>query len=310
MNLLAAITVAIVAGFAFGQPSNDPLASNSSHTENLAFGEVLLSTLNSSTASLDAAIDFLRAKGVLGNNERFDAELEFSRLRNPSNSVFYTKCQERLLRLHSTVLSKQEQHADSPPAGAHLFTDAEFPGYTWMHAGNNIKTLVQRQQKSGLCYMHACVIVQYDAIWNTLHRSGIMDSDHGVLDVALYISEQFSAEQLEKYIFDDTGGSSHQFLETILEPGSRIFAIDSSTTDPTRFSEYLTLYGPALVSNFKVTEDFKNESIHHHHGVPTGKLVGMHAMVLLDTRTDADGNRFYLLQNWCVSPAMQRSPVS
>jgi hypothetical protein len=72
-------------------------------------------------------------------------------------------------------------------------------------------------------------------------------------------------------------------------------------------ADHLTIYGPALVSNF---EDFKNESVHHHHGVPTGKLVGLHAMVLLDTRTDADGNQFFLLQNWCVSPAMQRSPVS
>jgi hypothetical protein len=90
-----------------------------------------------------------------------------------------------------------------------------------------------------------------------------------VLDVALYMSEQFSAEQLEKHVFDDSGGSSKQFLEAILEPGSI-----SMSSYPSLYADHLTLYGPALVSNFKVTEDFKNESIHHHHGVPTGNSWG------------------------------------
>lgn len=107
------------------------------------------------------------------------------------------------------------------------------------------------------------------------------------------IAEHFTAKQLEQHVFEDSGGSSVRFLKAILEPGSVVAA-----TDPSLFRDHLSLYGPGLVSGFEVHDDFKDELVHKHFGVPAGNSVGQHAMVLMDVRVDAGGEERFILQNW------------
>ena len=248
-------------------------------------------------ARVQAAIDFLRSKKVLCEDET--AETKFAFLLNPSSAhsssrrAYHLQCQDRLLRLYDAVTAKHEPHSEKPPTGAHVFSNEEFPGYIKLQMVNDVKTCMQRWQQSRLCYMHAPVVLQYYAIWHSLLLKGTRSSKHGVMDVARYIAERFSSRQLEQHVFDDSGGSSKQFLEAILEPSSILTA-----TDPTRFTKYLSLYGPGLVSNFKVFEDFKNETVHKHHGMPVGLSSGQHAMVLVGARTAVGGHKFFLLQNW------------
>ena len=245
-------------------------------------------------ARVQAAIDFLRSKKVLSSDEF--KEQKFARLIDPSTAIddtHYVKCQDRLLRLYDAVTAKHEPHSKKPRTGAHVFSKNEFPGYIKLQMVNDVKTCMQRWQQSRLCYMHAPVVLQYYAIWHSLLLKGTRSSKHGVMDVARYIAERFSSRQLEQHVFDDSGGSSKQFLEAILEPGSILTA-----SVPTLFTKYLSLYGPGLVSNFKVFEDFKNETVHKHHGMPVGLSSGQHAMVLVGARTAVGGGKFFLLQNW------------
>lgn len=212
------------------------------------------------------------------------------------NSHYYHTCQERLLRLYDAVSLVHEPHAAIPPPDAHLFSEEEFPGYstgTLVMVREGV-TRVQRKQQSSLCYTHAGAVVQHGAISHTLQRNGTL-VEHGVLDVALYIAKHFTAAELEAHVFQNSGGSSLEFLEAIIQPGSIV-----SATDPSNFEGHLQLYGPGLVACFKVYTDFMNPNVHYHHGMPSGSIIGKHAMVLVGARTDDAGNRFFLLQNWYV----------
>ena len=254
----------------------------------------------SATTPIADAIGFLRSKGVLADDET--AEMRFALLLNPTEALttqrqkYYVKSQERLLRLYRAISSAHEACAEGPPSGAHVFSDAEFPGYETLPMLHDSKMRMQRWQQSRLCYMHAPVIAQYYAIWHKLCGGCVTTSSHGVLDVARFIADHFSAKQLEHHVFEDSGGSSVRFLRAILEPGSVVVATDSS-----RLKEYLALYGPGLVSGFEVHADFEQESVHKHYGSPTGESIGQHAMVLMGVRSDLlAGEERCILQTWYV----------
>lgn len=245
---------------------------------------------------VDAAIEFIKDKGVLSNSRDPIVTLELSYLRDPSSSpdpTYYKQCQKRLLRLHDAVKG-HEVEAEQPPPDVHRFSLDEFPGYDSSSLlVTKAGVLVQRCQHSSLCYMHAGVVVQYYRIWHTLLCNGQTTSNHGVVDVGRHIGAHFDAKQLKAHVFDDSGGFSRAFLKSILPKDSVI-----TTCKEEEYGEYLNTYGPALVSGFVVHTDFLDDSIHHHHGKPSGNDVGCHAMVLLGTRTNEHGERFYLLQNW------------
>eukprot|EP00039_Didymoeca_costata_P015588 m.268106 g.268106 ORF g.268106 m.268106 type:complete len:254 (-) comp16254_c0_seq2:156-917(-) len=183
-----------------------------------------------------------------------------------------------------------ETHSDNVPHDAHKYTNEEFPGYNIpLLDDDNVR--VQRHQLSGgLCYMHAPAVVQYYNIWHYALKSDTT-ADHKMLDLARVIRDTFSAEQLQHYVFDAVGGSSIEFLESILQAESIIIA-----SHPTLYQEHLQQYGPGLVAQFEVHEDFLND-VHHHYGKPSGKYVGLHAMVLMGAR-ESEGKRYFLLQNW------------
>jgi len=194
----------------------------------------------------------------------------------------YIERQARLLRL----TKGGETHHDKVPQDAHKYTKEEFPGYD-IHLLDKIT--VQRHQLSGLCYMHAPAAVQYYNIWHNALRNNT-PTDHKMLDLARVVRDTFSAEKLYQHVFEDEGGSSITFLESILQP-------DSVVSHSNQYQEKLQKYGPGLVALFEVREDFVNPKMHHHYGRPSGKYLGKHAMVFLAVR-EAEGKRYFLLQNW------------
>ena len=84
-----------------------------------------------------------------------------------------------------------------------------------------------------------------------------------------------------------------------------IIAFLPSQLDKANLYKQLFTYGPALVSGFGVSEEFKDTDHWYHTGNQTDKFLGMHAMLLVGYRkfkkNDGAENTHYLLQNWWKS---------
>jgi len=245
---------------------------------------------------VEEGIRFLEGKGVF-SDEPFIGDAHFTLLRNPSltksdkekNKYAQIRC-----RLANLVSVQEEVHSDHVAEGVHQYSDREFPGYD----KNNVfflkhpDALCQRYQKSGLCYMHGPATVQHYALTVNGHEAPM-------IDLLKFVRDQFTPEQLEKHVFANEGGDSHQFLKSILQPNSALesnFGLVSGEALATLFDKH----GPGLVSQFKVYDCFhKRSSVHKHYGKPEGNYVGLHAMTLVGHRKDEKkGLYFFLLQNW------------
>mgnify|MGYP000104858107 CR=1 FL=1 len=149
------------------------------------------------------------------------------------------------------------------------------------------ESLVQRAQKSGLCYMHAPVVMQhYLVAMNSINKVGM-------IDITKFINEFYTAKQIWNHIISNDGGSSHLMLKRILSKGCKV-----DTVSKKNLKEHLNKYGPILLSNFDVKESFLNINIHSHFGIDSSKSVGQHAMLIIGHRTDLDGKDIILVQNW------------
>lgn len=211
-----------------------------------------------------------------------------------STRLVFWGIQQRVMALFGASGNRHTSSSVTAPAGVHTFSDSEFPGFANLPMVQVTTMRAQLVQKGGSCFGAASIVTQYGAIWNTLVARGTNASKHGLLDFRRYIVEHFTEDELENYVLNDVGIPSIAFLQRILEPGSIIVTSDSSL-----YGSRLAQYGLALVSLFSAFEDFMNESVHHHEGLPVGKFVAYHAMVLHSERVDAAGNTVYLLQNWC-----------
>lgn len=220
---------------------------------------------------------------------------------------YYGEALERLMRVHSAHRFISDGRTDACeaenatiPADEHSFTHAEFPGYTDPNTSvlrmvDDEQTLVQRRQLSGLCYMHAPAVVQYYAIWQAALKAGNATPGHGMLDLTHDIASNFSPLKLAHHVLDDDGGSSFDYLNGILQPGSKIKALEVENDHRSHLLEY----GPGLVSGFKVYSDFLVKDVHKHQQPQANSTyIGLHAMVLVGARVDSSGNHSYLLQNW------------
>jgi len=216
---------------------------------------------------LEQAIELLSSKGVIADDEEY-AMMQFDRLRDPAKAKLkrneYEAARQRAIRL----VASADTHGECAPEGAHGFAQSEFPGYTTLCMVNDAATLVQRVQHSGLWYMHAGVVVQFYSIWHSARvASPHAACTHGMLDLAKDILARYTPKRLEKHEFENEGGNSVEYLRSILEPGSDI-AVEG---DATQFADKLARYGPGLVAQFVVHDDFLgNKEQHHHHGLPVG----------------------------------------
>uniref|UniRef100_A0A0G4IC69 Glycosyl transferase CAP10 domain-containing protein n=1 Tax=Chromera velia CCMP2878 TaxID=1169474 RepID=A0A0G4IC69_9ALVE len=243
------------------------------------------------------ALGFLYAKGLW-------ADYRPKRRSNFVRSVLeFPEGNEEFERLNRIVTKGEESSAVSSP-------NRQFDNFVARHPvwGDPKKSwiafrddpalkdkYVERVQKSGLCCMHGPVVVQHYAV----ARQSPPGQRVPMLDMAKFLRRHRGAKVLQKHILFDEGGSSIDFLKEILMSKSKVDENVSWKVEPEYLCESLQEHGPALVSQFKVHEDFNNLSTARHLGTPAPERPddGLHAMAFVGYRWEAEQLRF-LLQNW------------
>jgi hypothetical protein len=244
---------------------------------------------------------FLYAKGVKETYDKVGGTImsSFDLIMNPPND-HWRQCSGRLDRI---LQHDGDNTADIVPPNVMSFEDAITAMPKWkekdsfiFHQSKDIP-LVQRWQRSGLCYIHAAEVVQYYLV--ALH-----DKDAGMIDMSKMIRQSFHHKDLQSHIFADEGGSSYSMLERILMPNSTI-----SATDLALAGDRLKKFGPLLISGFVVHKgDFYRQDRLTFDGKPAGDIKGRHAMTIVGHRKDGDGKEWFLVQNWW--PQMQFVEIS
>jgi hypothetical protein len=116
------------------------------------------------------------------------------------------------------------------------------------------------------------------------------------IDVKAYVNKHFDKDTLKRYLFKETVECSKNLLENML-PESKILCCGSRDLD-----SYLDKYGVALVSQFKVRDDFKDPNITKYEGSPKGEQYEQTSMAMIGYRVDND-KKYYLLQtSWILKP--------
>ena len=245
---------------------------------------------------------FLYAKGVLKAENSVVRKSKFNDLLHPQQAMVSEEQRRELMaareRLHR-IVAKGESGKNFDQT-KNLFDEfvSQHPEWGLVdsfvifrdHELLKVKphAYVERIQRSGLCYMHAPVILQ--------HYLVAMNSkaDVHMLDMAVYLKKHMSGDALERRIWQDQGGDSKVFLGCILmqKPRPRFYSLfPDRDLVPLLFS-----HGPALVSGFNVDNAFNSDSFQHI-GEYEIESTGLHAMVLVGYRKEGDQTR-YLLQNW------------
>lgn len=255
------------------------------------------------TDTVDAAL-FLRSKGV----------------ENPINLLSSLKDEEvdRLFKLMNgdIVLSGKTFHTEiekfflsCPEWTNYNETDKVCLFYQKYQHLKYLKVL--RIQKSRLCSIHACVVLQHYLV--TIGKNE-EDENLGMLDIAKYESSQLRGINMVKFIKDELSIPAEFFFRSVLcQFRRRDSIVTLPLPSPATLPSHNTLceeimsrveYYPALVSNFAVTSVFKARGKVSYSGIPEGDeddYEKTHAMVLIGMRKTADGNYYMLLQNWWAS---------
>ena len=263
-------------------------------------------TTNTTTAtSTSKLLLFLYAKGILSAKSSVVRKAEFQELLAARTD----KLREALERL-MTIVEKGE----TTPTRNEIETDSVFGDFVGKHKEwgaedsfvvfrdhQDLKgkshALVERFQKSGLCYMHACVVAQHYLV--AMNNS----EEVPMLDMAEYLKKYMPGDSLYQHIWDNKGGDSLDFFKNILKerPDSEnIVTLSNRVLAETEMDKLLKSYGPGLVSGFRVAKAFIGEDWQHLGKYNVEKFEGRHAMVLVGFRS-VDGKKRYLLQNWWKS---------
>jgi hypothetical protein len=235
--------------------------------------------------------------GSLGRKDEFD------RLLNPDTPAM-AQAKERLTRIVTT--------GETSPQRSTLERNSFFEEFIQRHpewaASKDVFVIfrdhpklkgkphahVERYQLSGLCYMHAPVVMQhYLLAMNTKEQTPM-------LDMIKYIRQHMSPENLYAHIWEDKGSSSYHFLMGILAEHPLPAEIKTVPVDAllsVNLAQCLMRFGPGLVSFFKVTPAFFEVDNWSHTGPVTEDHRGYHAMLLVGHR-EHNGESRFLLQNW------------
>lgn len=255
---------------------------------------------------------FLYAKGILFDKLPIDRIRQFNALLDPNSSG--TTSLRMLDKLHKArarlyrIVCEDEESSDIAERLS-MFEAFTLVHSEWSSSDTSYvlfrdhpqlrgkpHALVERVQWSGLCYMHAPVVLQHYLVSMT------SDGPIPMLDMALYIRQHMNSYLLTSYIWEDIGGMSFDFLHQILMPDPEpLFRHDLARHGLRDSREQL---GPGLVYQFEVEPAFMNTSIWQHlnrraRRVPEERI-RRHAMVLIGHR-QVDGTDRYLLQNWWKS---------
>lgn len=249
---------------------------------------------------------FLYAKGILSTEISSVRISKFEELLAAKSTV-HKKALERL----TTIVEKGEMS----PTRVNLDVDSMFEDFLIKHDEWNgaeafvvfrdhqdlhgkSHALVERFQKSGLCYMHACVVIQ--------HYLVAMNNEVEIpmLNMAEFLKVHMPADILYQHIWNNKGGDSLEFLKSILKetPESESIHHCSNRKDLESMDQCLRSYGPGLVSGFSVSKSFIGDDWQHLGKNQAKVFEGRHAMVLVGNRI-VNGNQRFLLQNWWKSKA-------
>ena len=257
---------------------------------------------------------FLYAKGISRQKASAERRAQFATLLTPDGIY-----EESLQRLRRLVL--EGERSENVLDECNSFTRFLDSVPTWQdNAASYVAFrdnpriscgLLERVQLSGLCYMHAPIVLQ--AYLVAMH-SGSQTGTSKMLDLADYIRKYRTAQELEDHIFRDEGGSSRVFLAQILANASGLVGFDCGSMVEEdvgqaiidKIISKLKEFGPALVSGFMVTENFQDPKIHEHLGRDSSAEVGLHAMVLVGHRKESGQDRF-LLQKLVERQGLHRS---
>lgn len=185
-----------------------------------------------------------------------------------------------------------------------LGVDHANPVLFWKEYNHINELKVLRCQLSGLCYLHAPVVLQH-----YMCCIGRNESYGSMVNVASFIQESFKGKLLLDYLLHNQGGNSLATLRQICnEPNLNIDRL--TVPDPkhgksehnrtcTKIMNKLRSK-PALITEFIVEKKFHESPSTSFKGrVDLAQQKGMHAMVLVGVRKDPkDGHFWFLLQNW------------
>lgn len=176
--------------------------------------------------------------------------------------------------------------------------------------------VVRRQLQSGLCYMHAPIVLQHYKEAGSTRTSGYR---------TIAISSYLRGEALERYLLEGVGSSEQLLLEiaNITEADIKKIKLPKSPPQSQHQAaalvvENLRLHGPGLVAEFRVDSTFADGMALLSDGMTTTALprtsfvddaagtiniddatvLGLHAMVIIGYREREDGSYVFLLQNW------------
>jgi hypothetical protein len=142
---------------------------------------------------------------------------------------------------------------------------------------------VERVQHSGLCYMHAPIVMQ--------HYLVAMNCDEHIpmLDIAMFMRGYMSASALSNHIWEDGGGNSCEFLRNILSPESDLTL---TTYRDEELVHNIRSFGPGLISLFEVSSEFRDSLQWQYVGTEQAhsRVAGHHAMLIVGYRALANGN--------------------
>jgi hypothetical protein len=190
--------------------------------------------------------------------------------------------------------------SSSLPSEVQSFQQAMESMPTWSEPGAFVSfrdddalagSLVQCFQSNRLCSRRASIVLQHYLVCKTKREIA------GMVDLTLWKRSEHGVCDMVSRLFGNGQDDSFEVLASLLVEGTKI-----NYRSPSEITEtFLRNYGPCLVSDFTVYEDFLQSPRLEFCGIPDARAhrqIGEHAMVLVGTRTDQAGERHFLLQNW------------
>ena len=159
--------------------------------------------------------------------------------------------------------------------------------------------LVERVQKSGLCYMHAPIVMQHYLV--AMNRDDLVP----MVNLIDYMRKWASSKILRDHIWLNQGGKGSEFLMLLLGTdytGHNLLVYPPNRSTDEELIAAINYFGPGLLSGFSVKDDFVEEGTWQHCGKSDKVVLGLHAMLVVGYRQFIDdkgrSQTRFLIQNW------------
>ena len=234
--------------------------------------------------------------------------LSLNRLLTATNTLESASTTPSIYKLSSTL---DPSRPFSSSAGEHVFW-MRFEDRPEFKQNSINEMLVIRKQSSGVCYLHASIVLEHYLI-----ALGTNGRNRGMIDIGSYIATTLGATDLEGFLFSGHSGNAQRTLIRLCGLSEDDHS-PVTLPDPHRLKAAFDLmcadiynnvrYKPYLVSNFKVYNHFMAEGQYSYSmaDISTAEerqthsttALSAHSMLLIGARKDAHGQYYFLLQNW------------